>query len=119
MKGISLLVFLTILFLPMVVSAGDGYKITGKSGIVSFVSIDSSQKNNEDTYRFAVSKACAGKKICQIHFWIGNAPSKFPLTDAQVNSKIVLWQQNMNTGLRRWLVNCSSSNLFANKRECM
>lgn len=119
MKGISLLLFLAVICLPMVASAADGYKITGKSGIMSFVSIDPAQKNNEDTYRFAVSKACAGKKICQVQFWVGNAPSGFPLTDAQVNSKLVHWQQNLNTGLRRWLVKCGSSSLFANERECM
>ena len=119
MKSIAKVFFLLVICLPAVALAGDGYKITGHSGIMFFVAIDASQKNNEDVYRFAVGEACAGKAICQVQFWVGNAPSKLPLTDAQVASKLVHWQQNLNTGLRRWLVKCSSSNLFAEERECM
>ena len=119
MRRISLLVFLAIVCLPMVATAGGGYKITGQSGIMSFVSINPDQKNNEDIYRLAVSQACAGKKICQVQFWAGNAPSGFPMTDAQVNSKVVHWQQNLNTGLRRWLVKCGATSVFAKERECM
>lgn len=119
MKSISIVFLLAAICLPMVASAGDGYKITGQSGNMFFVAIDTSQKDNEDVYRFAVGKACAGKAICQVQFWVDNAPSGFPLTDAQVESKLVHWQQNLNTGLRRWLVKCGSSNLFAKERECM
>ena len=32
--------------------------------------------------------------------------SAFPLSDAQVNSKVAHWQINMNTGLRRWFWDC-------------
>jgi len=119
MKSISIVFFLVAICIPMVVNAGDGYKITGQSGMMFFVAIDSAQKDNEDVYRLAVGEACAGKAICQVQFWIGNAPSGFPLTDAQVDSKLVQWQQNLNTGLRRWLVKCHSSNLFSKERECM
>ena len=119
MRKIFLFVFLTGVCVPLIATAGNGYKITGQSGIMFFVSIQPAQKNNEDIFRLAVSRACAGKKICQVQFWAGNAPSRFPLTDVQVNSKIVHWQQNLNTGLRRWLVKCNSSNLFAKKRDCM
>jgi len=109
----------SLIFLSSSVIAGNGYKITGKSGIMFFVAINSAKNNNEDVYRFAVGDACAGKSVCQVQYWVGNAPRKFPLTDAQVNSKLVHWQQNLNTGLRRWLVNCKSSKLFASERECM
>jgi hypothetical protein len=119
MKSIAKVFFLVAICLPTVAIAGDGYKITGQSGIMFFVSIEAAQENNEDVYRFAVGEACAGKAICQVQYWVGNAPSKFPLTDAQVASKLVHWQQNLNTGLRRWLVKCSSSNLFAKESECM
>ena len=110
---------LMAIFLPLFANAGDGYKITGKSGVMHFVAIDSAQKNNEDVYRYAVGKACAGKAICQVLYWIGNAPNSFPLNEKQVDSKLVHWQQNLNTGLRRWLVKCDNSNLFVNERECM
>jgi hypothetical protein len=102
-----------------IANASDGYTITGRSGVMHFVAIDADQKDNEDIYRFAVGEACAGKAICQVQYWIGDAPNKFPLTDAQVESKVVQWQQNLNTGLRRWLVKCADSNLFKNDRECM
>lgn len=119
MKGVVKVFLFAVIWLPMIASAGDGYRITGQSGLMYFVAVDSEQKNNEDVYRFAVAKACTGKPVCQVQFWVGGAPSKFPLTDAQVDSKLVQWQQNLNTGLRRWLVKCSSSNLFSNGRECM
>lgn len=119
MKCIAKAFLFMVIWFPIVAIAGDGYKITGQSGIMYFVAIDSDQKNNEDVYRLAVGKACAGKKICQVQFWVGSAPSRFPLTDAQVDSKLVHWQLNLNTGLRRWLVKCGSSNLFAKERECM
>ena len=110
---------MAICFLPFAASASDGYKITGKSGIMYFVSVDKKQAANEDVYRLAVGEACAGKSICQVQYWIGSAPKGFPLSDAQVKSKVVQWQQNFNTGLRRWLVNCKSSKLFSKERQCM
>lgn len=119
MKGLAKAFLFVVIWLPILATAGDGYKITGQSGIMFFVAVDTDQKDNEDIYRFAVGDACAGQDICQVQFWIGSAPSRFPLTDSQVDSKLVQWQLNLNTGLRRWLVNCSSSNLFAKERECM
>lgn len=119
MKGIAKAFLFVAIWLPIVATAGDGYKITGQSGVMSFVAVDAAQKDNEDVYRLAVGEACAGKSICQVQFWVGTAPSRFPLTDAQVGSKLVQWQLNLNTGLRRWLVKCGSSKLFAKERECM
>ena len=119
MKSIAIAILLAVVSIPMAVYAGDGYKITGQSGIMFFVAIDTAEKNNEDVYRFAVGEACAGKGICQVQFWVNKAPSGFPLTDAQVDSKLVQWKLNLNTGLRQWLVRCKSSNLFASERECM
>ncbi|MBL1320113.1 MAG: hypothetical protein COA63_003500 [Methylophaga sp.] len=119
MSTLTKALFLVALCIPIVVVAEEPYKITGSSGIISFVAVDSAQINNEDVYRYAVAEACAGKKMCQVQYWADNAPSKFPLTDAQADSKLVHWQQNLNTGLRRWLVKCSASDLFMNERECM
>ncbi|MGD9842034.1 MAG: hypothetical protein AB7Q04_11780 [Steroidobacteraceae bacterium] len=84
-----------------------------------FVAIDSAQQKNEDVSRFAVGETCAGKAICQVQYWVGSAPSSFPLNDSQVDLKLAHWQQNLNTGLRRWLVKCSASSLFSSERECM
>lgn len=119
MKGIATALLLTVICLPIVAVAGSGYKITGQSGMMFFVVVDAAQKDNEDVYRFAVGEACAGKPICQVQFWVGSAPSRFPLTDAQVDSKLVQWELNLNTGLRRWWVKCSSSKLFAKSRGCL
>lgn len=117
MKRICLL--LTLILIPSALLAGEGYTITGRSGVMYFVSIEASQKNKEDVYRFAVAEACIRQSICQVQFWVGTAPSGFPLTDAQVESKTVHWQQNLNTGLRRWLVKCSITELFDAERSCM
>ena len=119
MKYLTGLILIASALLSFSVSASDGYKITGQAGMMFFVSIESDQKDNEDVYRFAVADACAGKRICQVQYWVGSAPNKFPLTDVEVNSKLVQWQLNLNTGLRRWLVKCSASNLFPKERECM
>lgn len=119
MKRLRVSLLLIAVLLPFLAHAGDGYKITGKSGVMYFVAIDAAQQNNEDIYRFAVGEACSGKAICQVQYWAGSAPRAFPLTDNQVDSKLVHWQQNLNTGLRRWLVKCSASNLFSKERECM
>ena len=119
MKHLRVPFLFVAILLSFFTHAGDGYKIVGKSGVMYFVAIDTAQKDNEDVYRFAVGEACAGKAICQVQYWAGSAPRSFPLTDGQVNSKLVHWQQNLNTGLRRWLVKCSDSNLFSKERECM
>ena len=119
MKNLRIPFLLVVISLPFLAYAGDGYKITGKSVAMYFATIDVAQQNNEDVYRFAVGEACVGKAICQVQYWIGSAPSAFPLTDNQLDSKVVHWQQNLNTGLRRWLVRCSVSNLFLKERECM
>jgi len=101
-------------------SASDGYRVSGSAGIMHFVSVDAAHKSNEDTYRLAVATLCTGKAVCQVHFWVNDAPKSLPMSDAQVDSKLVNWQQNLNTGLRRWLVKCSTgSKLFAQERECM
>jgi hypothetical protein len=99
--------------------AGDGFQITGRSGVMHFVAIDVDQKDNEDIYRFAVAEACAGRSICQVQFWVGSAPAGFPLSEDQIESKLVQWQLNLNTGLRRWLVKCGETDLFVIDRECM
>ncbi|KAF1711082.1 hypothetical protein CSC70_03915 [Pseudoxanthomonas kalamensis DSM 18571] len=98
--------------------AADGYKVAGRQGAMVFVSVDKSQKDNEDVYRIAVAESCAGRAICNVHFWVGQAASRLPMTDAQVNSKVVTWQQNLNTGLRRWVVNCKTTDVFKGDREC-
>lgn len=113
---------MTLAFLSVAgtAAASDGYRITGQAGIMHFVDIEASQKENEDVYRFAVADVCAGKSICQVHFWVGDAPKALPMSDAQVESKLVSWQQNMNSGLRRWLVKCSNgTQLFKSERSCM
>jgi hypothetical protein len=105
---------------PAISVASDGYRVTGHAGVMHFISVEPAQKNNEDLYRLAVAEACAGKAICQVHFWVGDAPSALPMSDAQVEAKLVHWQQNLNTGLRRWLVKCSTgTTLFEQERECM
>lgn len=95
------------------------YSVSGKAGLMTLVSVSPEQAENEDVYRLAVADACAGKPVCQVHYWVGQAPSGLPLTDEQVETKRAVWQLNMNTGLRRWLVKCEESNLFADNRECM
>jgi len=91
MNRLRVLFVLMAITLSFFAQAGNGYKITGKSGVMYFVSIDAAQKNNEDVYRFAVGEACYGKAICQVQYWVGSAPSSFPLTDSQVDSKVVQW----------------------------
>lgn len=118
-KGVIAACALALAYLPTTALAGDGYKITGRSGIMYFVSVSPDQKDNEDVYRMAVGEACAGKQMCQVQFWVGTAPSGFPLTDKQASAKIAQWQLNLNTGLRRWLVQCRATTLFGNERECM
>ncbi len=119
MKTIAVALLLAAFSHPLVATAGSGYRITGQSGNMFFVEIKRTQKDNEDVYRLAVAEACAGKAICQVQFWVGKAPKRFPLTDAQADSELVQWQQNLNTGLQRWLVKCGSSKLFAGERDCM
>lgn len=121
-RSFSKLFIIFAFAIPAAVSiaeASGGFRITGQSGVMHFVAIDSSQKDNEDVYRLAVGSACVRSPVCQVHFWVGSAPSGFPFSEAQVQSKVVSWQQNLNTGLRRWLVNCRASSLFLNERECM
>ncbi len=119
MKYLLTLLLTASITLPYSATASDGYQITGKQGIIYFVAIDEVQKDNENVFRYAVGKACAGKSVCQVQYWIGNAPRKFPLTDNQVNAKLVQWQQNLNIGLRRWLVKCQETRLFTSERQCM
>ena len=119
MKYLTRILVTTLIISPLNSIASNGYTITGQSGIMYFVAIEKDVKNNEDVYRLAVGEACSGRSVCQVQFWVGSAPRKFPLTDEQVASKVVHWQQNLNTGLRRWLVKCSLTNLFSKERECM
>ena len=98
----------------------DGYRVTGRpNSVMVLVAVDAAQQNNEDIYRTAVSEICGTRPICQVLFWVERAPSMFPMTDAQVASKIVHWQYNANSGLRRWLVKCSATKIFSEERECM
>ena len=100
-------------------AARQGYTLTGKSGAMHLVSVVPAEKANEDVYRMAVADNCAGKAVCQVLFWVGAAPKALPMTDAQVDAKLVHWQQNLNTGLRRWMVKCDSTTLFSDDRSCV
>lgn len=120
MRRIIAFVIVACSLLPVIAFAADGYRVTGQAGAMQFVSVDASRKDDEDLYRLAVASACAGKAICQVQFWVGDAPTALPMSDAQVDAKLVHWQQNLNTGLRRWLVSCKTgSKLFEQERECM
>lgn len=119
MKRVIVMIGFAVIFLPMIVAADESYEVTGHSGGLFFVAIDPLSRNSEDVYRLAVGEACAGRRICQVAFWVGSAPSRLPLTDSEVVEELVRWQLNLNTGLRRWLVKCDSSGLFENQRECM
>lgn len=120
MRRITTLAVLLFSIIPLTSFAADGYRVTGQAGIMHFVSVDPSRQSDEDLYRLAVASACSGKAICQVQFWVGDAPTSLPMTDAQVDAKLVHWQQNLNTGLRRWLVSCKTgSKLFEQERECM
>ncbi|WP_460232795.1 hypothetical protein [Aurantivibrio plasticivorans] len=116
---ISTFLLFNILSFDETAYASSGYEITGRQGVMYFVEINETSKDNEDIFRIAVSEVCAGKSICQVQFWVGEKVSGFPLTDHQINSKLVQWKQNMNTGLRKWLVKCDSTKLFSSERECM
>ena len=117
MKAIAKLFFLAAICLPMVAAANDGYKVSGHSGIMYFVAIDDDKKDDEDVYRFAVVDICDAKAACQIQYWVGDAPSGFPLTQEQIDSKLVHWQQDSE--LNQWIVNCKASDLFSKERQCM
>lgn len=88
------------------VSAADGYTVTGTQGVMHMVQMDAEGVSNTDNYHLAAGEICRLDKICQVLFWTENAPKSFPMTDAQVNSKVAHWQINMNTGLRRWFWDC-------------
>lgn len=102
---------------PPTAAAPVGYQITRQAGIMTFVAVDPAQKDNEDVFRRAAAEIC-GMRTCQVNFWIGNAPSSIPMTDAQVDETLVIWNMNLTTGFRRWLVNCDATSLFALEREC-
>ena len=102
----KILVAILAIGFVLTVNAAENYKVTGSQGVMNFVQIDKSAATNTDNYRFAVADICRMNKICQVLFWTDNAPSSFPLSDAQVNSKVAHWQINMNTGLRRWFWDC-------------
>ena len=87
-------------------SASDGYTITGTQGVMHMVQMDPETASNTDNYHLAAGEICRLDKICQILFWTENAPTSFPMTDAQADSKVAHWQINMNTGLRRWFWDC-------------
>jgi hypothetical protein len=104
---------------PVAASTAPSFRIVGTSGVFHFVEIDSSDEQNEDVFRSAAALACESSRVCQVQFWVGGAPRAFPLTDAQVNSKVAQWQLNLNTGLREWVVNCKISSVFLSERQCM
>ena len=112
-----LCVSLLLVVFSQTLHAGKGYLFTGSQGVMNFVQIDSGEARNMDVYRTAVADICRVKDICQVLFWTTNAPSKFPMTDTQVNSKVAHWQINMNTGLRRWFIDCEV--LPAREGECL
>jgi hypothetical protein len=80
MKFVSGALTAIAICLSFAAHAGEGYEIKGRSGVMVFVAVDSSEAENEDVYRFAVADACAGKPICQVHYWVGSAPTSFPLS---------------------------------------
>jgi hypothetical protein len=96
-----------------------GYRIAGGRGIIVTVAIDIAHQTDEEVYRLAASEACESKKMCQVSFWVGDAPRTYPITEQDAERQIAQWNENRNTGLRRWMVKCSTTSLFSTERECM
>jgi hypothetical protein len=97
----------------------NGFKKVGGSGAIVLVSVSPSEKHSEDGYRIAVANLCGTTPICKVHFWVERAPTRFPITDAEISTRLVLYQRNLNTGLNRWLVNCKTAKVFSSERQCI
>jgi len=110
MKNAALLI--GFLLIANVAHAGEPWKLIHSQGVMNFVHIDASSWKDQDQYRLAIGKICAGKQICQVLFWKDEklVPRKLPMTDQQVNAQVAHWQYNGNTGLRRLLWSCEIVN---------
>jgi hypothetical protein len=77
------------------------YSVAGEQGVFKFVEI-------EDTSRPALeavsAKLCANMNICQVIFWRSGAPTRLPMTDAQVAAEVAHYERNTNTGLDQLII---------------
>lgn len=91
--------------------ASDGWRLirTIANGNVEIVVVDKDRTADVDVYRLAISqsRACMGvlrgrRNMCKILFWSDPAmtPTRFPLSDAQVNTQVADWTYNGHTGYR-------------------
>ena len=124
----NILAFTSIVLLCMGCADNNGYKITGninetRTQGTYMVVIDTAYKDNEDVFRKAVANNCRIKSHCSVHFWVGKirwaeGPSRFPLTEAEAESLLMVYNRNTYTGLNRWAVRCKATKLFSEERKC-
>lgn len=50
------------MYLPALAVSSD-YRVSGKTGLMTFVAVTPEQADNEDVYRLAMAEACAGR-VC-------------------------------------------------------
>ncbi|MBI5438345.1 MAG: hypothetical protein HY936_05275 [Nitrosomonadales bacterium] len=110
MKALSFI--LLCFLLPSTAIASEPWRHIRTIGMIQMVVVDKAQYKNQDIYRLAIGKLCAGKNFCYVLFWSDEKliPTKMPMTDAQAKAMVANWTYNGNTGHRQLLWSCSIVN---------
>lgn len=105
------LIFISILcsFFTTAFAEKINLEVSGHQGDHIFMLIPKSHIKNKDYIQKVAEGMCLKKVSCYVSFWQkGQAsPTKFPLTDEQVESQIASYKQNDRTGRKEMIWKCS------------
>lgn len=76
-----------------------------------YVLVDKEIGSDKDTLRDIVNIICEGETFCYVFFWDdeGKAATSLPMTDAQVNAQVAVYDLNTSSGLDRLMICTSGS----------
>lgn len=108
----KLCVLFIVLFFSTAASAGEGWKLVRSIGMVNIVVVKKERVKDRDLYRYAIAGVCGIKDLCKVLFWADESltPTKFPMTDAQVEAQVASWVRNAHTGHKKFLWSCNIVN---------
>ena len=86
------------------------WQLHGQQGTEFFVSLSgASDLKDQARYRKAAADICSDRSHCGVHFWIDGAdvPRRFPMSPAQVATKVAQYTRNTASGLDEMKWRCA------------
>jgi hypothetical protein len=105
---------------PLAAQPAKKWEAVAKIGKMQMVWVARDLSSDKRVYDDAIAALCSSSAWCGLHFWTDRSkiPSRFPMTDEQVNAEVAAYTYNPQSNFRQFLWNCQIQPR-PNRTECM